>query len=336
MKPVLSNSEAAALKSVWQHEAYSRSDIARLLEMSRPTASLLVRKLIDLGLVCESGNRRSSGGKPAIQLKINPECFDSIGIDIGYENSVRALLLDAAGNIVKRIETAASPDYQDRVDAICKTVDILRTPGTCGVGIAVSGVVDPSANCIIHSANFELTGKPLAQDISNASGFPVYIDNRARMSARAEMFAGAAAGEQDFLLVSLGKGIGSALLLGGKLYCGVSGKAGELRDISVPDYSGNGVTTIEKALSADMLELQDYPSSKMAEICASGFRQVLSITDLKVVILSGRFSLFPSTFREELQRLMPDIDLRFSQLGRDSGACGSAIASAEHVIFNQP
>ena len=336
LKKTLTSSESAALKSVWQKDAYSRSDIARLLQLSRPTASMLVKNLIDKDLLSEDGSRRPSGGKPAIQLKINPGCFHSLGIDIGYENSVRALLIDAAGNIIDRTEIPASACYFDRIEAVCKAIDKLRTPETCGVGIAVSGTVDPLAGSIIYSANFELTGRPLVQEISGSAGLPVYIDNRARMAARAEMFAGAASGTADFLLVNLGKGVGSALSFSGKLYSGASGRAGELRSIIVPDYSGNKFTTLEHALSDEVLEQQDYPCRKMAEICAAGFRQVLGIADVGVVILSGRFSLFPETFRDELQNFLPDIDLRLSQFGRDSGACGSAIAAIEHVIFNQP
>ena len=212
----------------------------------------------------------------------------------------------------------------------------LRTPVTCGVGVAVSGIVDPRSGDIIRSANFELTGKPLVSDIQSASGLPVYIDNRARMAARAEMFSGAARGIDDFLLVSLGKGIGSAFSFSGRLHFGVSGKAGELRDIIVPDhYSGCGVTTLEKALSEDTLEQQDYPCRIMADICASGFRQVLNVTAQEVLILAGRFSMFPKSFHDELRRKMPDIDLRLSQFGRDSGACGGAVAAAENTIFSQ-
>lgn len=329
-------SERAALKCVWQHEAHSRSDIARLLQLSRPTASLLVKSLIGKNLLSEDGSRRSSGGKPAIQLKISPGCFHSVGIDIGYEESVRALLLDAAGNIIDRTEVPAASSYSNRVSAVLEAVGKLKTPETCGIGIAISGTVDPLGNRIIYSANFELTGKPLAQDIAGAAGLPVYIDNRARMAARAEMFAGAAFGVSDFLLVSLGKGLGSALSLDGKLYCGVSGKAGEIRNIAVPDYSGNGFAAFEHALSGDILEQQDYPYRKMAEICASGFRQILDIADVRMVILSGRFALFPETFREELQKFLPESDLRLSQFGRDSGACGSAVAAAEYAVFSKP
>ena len=334
MKIALTNSESAALKSVWQKATHSRSDIARLLQLSRPTASLLVKNLISGNFLSEDGNRRSSGGKPAIQLKINPDCFHSIGIDIGYESAVRALLLDAGGNIIDRASVPASSCYADRVQAVCKAVETLRTSATCGIGIAVSGTVDPQENRIIHSANFDLNDKPLAQEISSAVGLPVFVDNRARMAARAEMFAGS--GVSDFLLVSLGKGIGSAFSFSGKLYYGVSGRAGELRNIIVPDYSGNGFFTFERALSDDMLEQQDYPCRKMAEICAAGFRQVLNFVDVSVVILAGRFALFPETFREELQKLLPEYDLRLSQFGRDSGACGSAVAAAEYAVFSKP
>ena len=96
------------------------------------------------------------------------------------------------------------------------------------------------------------------------------------------------------------------------------------------------MTTWEKALQEDTLEQQDYPCRKMAEICASGFNQVLSLIDLDVVVLSGRFCLFPDTFREELHNLMPDIRFKLSHFGRDSGACGSAIAATEHAVFNKP
>lgn len=333
METPLTNSELAAFKTVWQNDAMSRSDIARLLNLSRPTASVIVKKLLARKLLSENGCLRSSGGKPAIQLKINPDAFHSIGIDIGYENSVRAVRLDAAGNITQMTETAATSSYFDRINAVKRTVDTLRTKETCGISIAVSGTVDPQSSRIILSANFELTNKPLAQEISGITGLPVYIDNRARMAARAEMFAGAARGLSNFMLVSLGKGIGSALAFGGKLYEGVSGKAGELRDVIVPDYSGRGVTTFENALSDDTLEQQDYPIGTMADICAKGFRQILNITGLDVIILSGRFTLFPQKFFRELQKRLADTDVRLAQFGRDSGACGSALAAVEYAIF---
>ena len=336
MSITLTAGELTAFKRMWLQEAYSRSDIARLLQLSRPTASVLVKKLIDGGYVSEDGCLRSSGGKPAIQLKVNADSFHSIGVDIGYDNVVRALRLNAAGEISASAEIAASSGYSERLDAAVRAIDILRTPVTCGVGVAVSGIVDPRSGNIIRSANFELTGKPLVSDIQSASGLPVYIDNRARMAARAEMFSGAARGIDDFLLVSLGKGIGSAFSFSGRLHFGVSGKAGELRDIIVPDhYSGCGVTTLEKALSEDTLEQQDYPCRIMADICASGFRQVLNVTAQEVLILAGRFSMFPKSFHDELRRKMPDIDLRLSQFGRDSGACGGAVAAAENTIFSQ-
>ncbi|MBQ4314911.1 MAG: ROK family transcriptional regulator [Lentisphaeria bacterium] len=336
MKLKLTGSELDALKCVWTGEAESRIDIARILKMSRPTASVLVKSLIDNHFLTEDGCRRSFGGKPAIKLKIRPDSFHSIGIDIGYENLVRAISLDAAGNIIKQIELAADSGYNDRLNAVREAVKALRTDKTCGVGIAVSGMVNPQGSKIIHSANFELTDKPIARITQDSTGLPVYIDNRARMAARAELFYGSAQGITDFLLVSLGKGIGSAITISGKIYSGVSGKAGEVRNFNVPDYSGKSMTTWEKALQEDTLEQQDYPCRKMAEICASGFNQVLSLIDLDVVVLSGRFCLFPDTFREELHNLMPDIRFKLSHFGRDSGACGSAIAATEHAVFNKP
>ena len=75
----------SALHSVWLGEAQSRSDVARILDLSRPTASTVVRTLIDDGFLVETGCGRSSGGKPPIQLSVRPDAFSSIGIDIALE-----------------------------------------------------------------------------------------------------------------------------------------------------------------------------------------------------------------------------------------------------------
>ena len=324
----------SALRVVWRGEAQSRSDVARVLQLSRPTASAVVRTLIEEGFLVEAGCCRSSGGKPPIKLSVKSSAFSSIGIDTGYENIVRGVRLDAVGKIVSSAEFPASSSFDDRKNAVVEVAKMLDFQSADCVGIAVSGIVDPVRREVIRSANFELAGTRFATEIEEVLGVPVFIDNRARMSARAELFAGAAQKVSDFALISLGRGIGSALSFSGKLYCGASGQAGEIRDLLVPDYDGKGLMTIEEALSEKTLAERKPAPERLAEICAPGFMQLTSITDPSVLILSGRFSAVPDAFVSRLQELLGGVEVRRAQFGRDSGACGSAVAAIEYAIFN--
>lgn len=324
----------SALRAVWRGEAQSRSDVARMLQLSRPTASAVVRMLIDEGFLVEAGCGRSSGGKPPIRLSVKESAFGSVGIDIGYESTVRGVRLDAVGNILASAESPASSSYSDRKRAVIDVARMLDCKSADCVGIAVSGIVDPVKREIIRSAYFELAGTPLADEVEEALELPVFIDNRARMAARAEQFSGAARKISDFALISLGRGVGSALSFSGRLYCGSSGQAGEIRELLVPDYDGKGLTTLEDILSEKALAERDPAPERLAELCAPGLGQLVAVTDPSTLILSGRFSLMPDSFISRLQELLPDVEVRRAQFGRDSGACGSAVAAIEYAIFN--
>jgi predicted NBD/HSP70 family sugar kinase len=154
------------------------------------------------------------------------------------------------------------------------------------------------------------------------------------MAARAEQFSGAARKVSDFALISLGRGVGSALSFSGRLYSGASGQAGEIRELIVPGYDGKTLTTLEDVLSEKSPAEYAPEPARLAEICAPGLGQLVSVTDPSILILSGRFSLFPDTFIARLQELLPAVEVRRAQFGRDSGACGSAVAAIEYAIFN--
>ena len=324
----------SALHSVWLGEAQSRSDVARILDLSRPTASTVVRTLIEDGFLVETGCGRSSGGKPPIQLSVRPDAFSSIGIDIGYESTVRGVRLDASGRIVAGVDVLATRSYADRKRAVIEAARMLDVKSVDCAGIAVSGVVDPSRREIINSAYFELAGTGFADEIEESIGVPVFIDNRARMAARAEQFSGVANKVSDFVLINLGQGIGSALGFSGKLYCGSGGEAGEIRELLVPDFDKKGVMTLEDALSEKTLSGQNPDPEQLAEVCVPGFRQLISIMNPEMLILSGRFSMLSDRFVHKLQELLPQVKVCRAQFGRDSSACGSAVAAIENLFFN--
>jgi predicted NBD/HSP70 family sugar kinase len=102
-----------------------------------------------------------------------------------------------------------------------------------GVGVACTGQVDAAGGRIVYAnRNVEgFTGTELGPLLEKRLGVPVTVDNDANAAALGEGAYGAARGTQDFLCVTYGTGVGGAIVMGGKVYGGQSGVAGEIGHI---------------------------------------------------------------------------------------------------------
>ena len=107
-----------------------------------------------------------------------------------------------------------------------------------GIGIGVPGPVDPRDPSIAYLPNLpSWNGLPLAKMLSSKLDLPVMIENDANVAALGEKIYGAGKGIQDFIFVTLGTGVGGALVLGDRLYRGSTGLAGEIGHTQI-DPSG--------------------------------------------------------------------------------------------------
>ncbi len=164
-----------------------------------------------------------------------------IGADIGGTNTALALV-DARGNILCRntIKTAAYATAADYADAFCiciqKMIDAKDLSGRLrGIGIGAptanynTGVIEKSVNIpwVVKQA------VPLAAMITERTGLPCMLTNDANAAAMGEMMYGAARGKKDFIVITLGTGVGSGVVCGGQLLAGHDGMAGELGHIIV-------------------------------------------------------------------------------------------------------
>lgn len=154
-----------------------------------------------------------------------------IGFDVGGQ-SVKAVLVDDQGLIIAQARRATGPQtgIPQLENLLVGIVDEFGAHGDAenvvGVGIAgcigADGVVGGSPNLP------KLAGERLDARLGAALGCSVAVDNDAHCHALAEGWTGAATGLDDFLLVALGSGVGSGLVLGGELYRGTSGFGCEL------------------------------------------------------------------------------------------------------------
>jgi glucokinase len=97
-----------------------------------------------------------------------------------------------------------------------------------GVGFGIPSLIDRSRGMSVRSVHLPLENVAFADRMTERLGLPVTVDNDANLAALAEHRAGAARGAGEVVLLTLGTGIGGGLILGGRLYRGAVGAAGEL------------------------------------------------------------------------------------------------------------
>ena len=162
-----------------------------------------------------------------------------IGLDLGGTNSVFGIV-DARGNIVATtaIKTQAYPDFDDYVKAsVDALMPIIDTVG--GIEkIKALGIGAPNGNyyngTIEYAANLVWQGVvPIAKKFEEALGIPVIVTNDANAAAVGEFTYGVARGMKNFIMITLGPGVGSGIYINGQLVLGCDGLAGELGHLTV-------------------------------------------------------------------------------------------------------
>jgi glucokinase len=156
-----------------------------------------------------------------------------IGIDLSGP-VLRAALVDDNGEVIERRE--ASIEADGLVAQVEQVVRELRTvnPNVTSVGIAVPGLVNRTTDRVIASRDLPSTVREdLHTEFTSAIGVRVEIENDANAAAYGEYKVGAGRGSRDMFYVTIGEGIGGAIILDGKLWTGSSGFAGEFGHITI-------------------------------------------------------------------------------------------------------
>ncbi len=163
-----------------------------------------------------------------------------VGIDIGGTNTAFGIV-DTHGNIVAggSIKTAKDADFDDYIEQlyteITRIIESENLVGQiAGIGVGApnanyyTGNIENAANLYWTSEGKRLTIIPLAQVLREKFGIPVAITNDANAAAIGEMTYGAARGMKNFIMITLGTGVGSGIVVNGQLLYGHDGFAGEL------------------------------------------------------------------------------------------------------------
>jgi len=169
--------------------------------------------------------------------KVPTECV--IGVDLGGTNLL-AGALDADLRVLRRARrTIAGLDLPSLLLTIADAVGELRAEIACGVeavGFGIAGLIDDERAIAVSSVHLPIAGLAFADVMSERLGLPCCCDNDANVALLAEHRRGAAIGERVALMVTLGTGVGGAIMAGGELFRGARGGAGEFGHMIVdPD-----------------------------------------------------------------------------------------------------
>ena len=155
----------------------------------------------------------------------------NIGIDLGG-TYIKYGLVSEVGEIIEKgkVPTPAGCGYVETAEVIVSAVRGLAKSGAPigGLGIGAPGIVDGEKGIVRTSGNLGWENKPLAEDLSAKLGIPVTLANDANAAAYGEYACGAGKEYRSVVLLTLGTGVGSGIVLNGKLFEGNEGAGVEL------------------------------------------------------------------------------------------------------------
>lgn len=229
---------AAILAHIGAHGATSRADLARSLDLSPALITKLTRDLLADGLLSELEHSPSRGGRPAQLLGLTAGSFGAIGVKVAPDHLT--LVEVGIGGMVTRTATeqfdAAHPMALTRLTAVLTAFESASTHANLlGVGVGLPGNVLEQSEGVVDSTQLGWSQVPLGSTLRSATGLPVLIDNNVNALALAESVFGSGRGHENFLVVTIGTGIGAGIVSGGAIVRGHSGNAGEIGHLPVDE-----------------------------------------------------------------------------------------------------
>lgn len=232
--------ESVILNIIRKMGPISRADIAKETNLTPPTVTNIVNKLIAENIVMEYKVGESNGGRPPVLIKLNPDFMSIIVIHISTYN-LHQYTLDAELKTKKKEKNSIRGLKQEEVLELLTSVLDKAIKGSpqnvSGIGIVVRGPVKMKEGISVFAPNIGWRNVPLKSIVEERFGIPTYIINDVRAMALGEFHMGKAKDVENMIFLKVGYGIGSAILINGRIYTGASDGAGEIGHTTI-DVAG--------------------------------------------------------------------------------------------------
>jgi N-acetylglucosamine repressor len=271
-KVVRNINRALILNIIWEQQPISRARIAQVSRLNKSTVSSIIAGLLDEELVLEEADRSQAVGRTPINLRmktgkhyIGAAYFDSAGTQLA--------VVDIDGTVKQCTEIPATGEAPEAfiarcLDELCELRKRSHLPRYRGVGVTVAGIVDSQQSRVVFAPNLGWENLDLGGILrEHCPDVPIYaVQNDAKASALAELWFGRhELSLFNFVFLSVGRGIGTGLVVDKHVMNGESHAAGEFGHMTIieggePCSCGN--RGCWEAYASDRATVQRYVRSK--------------------------------------------------------------------------
>ncbi|MCK4925039.1 MAG: ROK family transcriptional regulator [Spirochaetes bacterium] len=235
------------LQHIQENSPVDKSGIASALGISLMTVNKIVNRLLEKSIIVQCGKQEGGSGRRSDLFKFNPDLFLSIGLDIDEERIMLGAV-DSDGVPISQQEYTYERD-QDRPGSAENIImgiekyssdfmkqNNLLPEAVAAIGVAPHGIIDTeNGRCLLGTHLGGIIDLNLREELESVFGVPVYVNDPARALAYYERKYGHGREVDNFIYIFMDKGVGSGIVIDGKIHLGASGMAGEIGHLIVAE-----------------------------------------------------------------------------------------------------
>lgn len=214
----------------------SRADLARALNVSPALMTQLTKDLLADGLLRELEHSPSQGGRPARMLGLVATAGRAIGVKVVVDH-VAFVEVGIAGNVLRSasepFDASTSTALTDLTVLLQRFIEGGSKAPLLGIGVGIPGSVDRQGNGLVDSTQLGWSQVPVGATLRRALNLPVLVENNVNALAMAERLYGLGRQYENFMVLTIGTGVGAGFVVDGVVLRGYSGGSGEIGHIPV-------------------------------------------------------------------------------------------------------
>ena len=349
---------------IHKHGPISRADIKKMTGLSATTVSSLVEELLADGFVNEGGVKNSTtSGRKAVLLHVNPDGGYFVGIDV-QNGAIVADTFALDFTEVDHMKVSTTSTEKIALGILRAISTASREKRILGVTIGLPGVIDTASNTVVSSTVIDAaTANDIYQTVAEAlPDAKICLRNNSGLIAYAEKEFGNHGEVSSLVSIEIDDGVGAGIILGGSIYAGANGMAGEFGHITV-DYRGEkckcgsyGCLELAASIPAMLAmtaenSIDDLAESlrggnkivieiidNVAKALAFGINNILNIVDPEFIVISGSVRVLGDYLLTPLKKYIKQIafvkdkKIEYSSIETNAVTLGGARCSFDEMF----